>query len=234
MAAILRNGGSTGRALGIAQLVPTAGLVLTLALLLELASSSFGPSAGDNASGVAVALALTRALDVSPLRNLEIEVVLQGASDGSMTGLARHLRKRRREQGAAKTIVVGIGASGAGDPRWWTSDGIMLPLRFAPHLCEIVAAAVGPGTGLGARPHRGRGVSPAFPARRAGLPAITIGSLDERGLVPRSHLLADLPEVLPGGSLDRMLELALTVVDAIDADLDTTISGRAASSRTAA
>jgi hypothetical protein len=232
--AIARDGGATGQGLAVAQLIPTGGLVLALALLLELASSEFGPAAGDNASGVAVALALTRALDFSPPRNLEVEVVLQGASDGSMLGLARYLRARRRERGAANTIVIGVGACGAGDPCWWTSDGTMLPLRFAPRLAGVVAAAVGPGTGPAARPHRGRGVSPAFPARRTRLPAITVGHLDERGLVPRSHLPSDVASALEDGAIDRMLELALTVVDAIDADLEGAASGRAASSRTAA
>jgi Peptidase family M28 len=232
--AILRDGGTTSQALAVAQLVPTAALVLTLALLLELASAQFGPGAGDNASGVGVALALARALDVSAPRNVGVEVVLQGASDGSMTGLGRHLRPRRRERAAANTIILGIGACGAGKPCFWTSDGTMLPLRLHPRLAGIVAAAVGPGTELGARPHRGRGVSPAFPGRQAGLPAITIGSLDERGLVPRSHLPTDTVEALDRGALDRMLELALTVVDAIDADLQGAVSGRAASSPTAA
>jgi hypothetical protein len=232
--AIARDGGATSQGLAVAQLIPTAALVLTLALLLELASSEFGPGAGDNASGVAVALALTRALDFSPPRNLEVEVVLQGASDGSMIGLARYLRARRQERGAANTIVIGVGACGAGDPCWWTSDGPMLPRRFAPRLAGVIAAAVGPGTGLAARPHRGRGVSPAFPARLAGLPAITVGNLDKHGLIPRSHLPSDLPGALGDGAVDRMLELVLTVVDAIDADLEGAASGRAASSRTAA
>ncbi len=232
--AVARDGGATSQGLAVAQLIPTAGLVLTLALLLELASSEFGPGAGDNASGVALALALARALDVSPPRNLEVEVVLQGASDGSMMGLARYLRARRRERGAAGTIVIGIAASGAGDPCWWTSDGTMLPLRFTPRLAGVVAAAVGPGTVLAARPHRGRGVSPAFPARLARLPAITVGNLDKRGLVPRSHLPSDLPGGLADEAIDRMLELVLTVVDAIDADLEAAASGRAASSPTAA
>ncbi|MGH2868002.1 MAG: hypothetical protein ACRDNK_10600 [Solirubrobacteraceae bacterium] len=232
--AIARNGGASGQGLAVAQLIPTAVLVLGLALLLDLASSQFGPSAGDNASGVAVTLALTRALDFSPPRNLEVEVVLQGASDGAMTGLARYLRARRRERGAANTIVLGIGACGAGDPCWWGSDGTMLPLRFGTRLAGVVAAAAGPQTGLPARAHRGRGISPAFPARRARLPAITVGSLDERGLIPRSHLPADLPGALQDGAIDRMLELVLTVVDAIDAGLEPAPSAPSASSGTAA
>jgi hypothetical protein len=232
--AIMRSGGAGGQALGIAQLIPTAALVLTLAMLLELASSAFGPSAGDNASGVAVALALARVLDVSPPRNLGVEVVLQGASDGSMVGLARYLRARRKERSAAHTIVLGIAACTAGRPRFWTGDGTMVPLRLQPRLCTVAAAAVGPGTELGARPYRARGTSAAFPARLAGLPALTIGRLDSRGLVPHSHLPDDLVGAVDGAALDQTVELALTLVDAIDAGLDRTATGRAASSRTAA
>ena len=67
--------------------------------------------------------------------------------------------------------------------------------------------------------HRGRGASPALPARAAGIPSLTIGCVDGRGLAPRSHQRTDLPEALDPGAMDALLELALTLVDAIDADL---------------
>jgi hypothetical protein len=51
------------------------------------------------------------------------------------------------------------------------------------------------------------------------LPAITIGCLDSDGLAPRSHQAGDVQDRLDRGSIDRLLELALTLVDAIDADL---------------
>ena len=90
------------------QLVPTAALVVALALLLDLATAEYGPGAGDNASGVAVTLALVRALEVTPPRRLAVEVVLQGAGDGTMLGLRKHLRARRRELTAADVVVLGL------------------------------------------------------------------------------------------------------------------------------
>ncbi|HEY2259375.1 MAG TPA: M28 family peptidase [Solirubrobacteraceae bacterium] len=226
--AVLRWQGAGGSAIGVAQLIPTAVLVLVLALLLELATSPFGPAASDNASGVAVAVALARALDVAPPPRLSVEVVLQGAGDGAMLGLKRYLREHRRELRPPTAIVLGIGPCGGGDPVWWTSDGSLLPLRYLPRLGAIAARAAGPGTASDARPHRGRGVSPAYPARLAGLPAITIGCLDEHGLAPRSHERGDVPEAVQRDSIDGLLALALTLVDAIDADL------RDASDRSAA
>lgn len=217
--AILRRGGASGTAIGIAQLIPTATLVLALALTLELASAAPGAAAGDNASGVAVALALVRALDVAPPPRLAVEVVLQGAGDGGMIGLRRHLRARRRELGRRDVVVLGIAACGAGRPRWWDSDGSLVPLRYSRWLRACAQRVAAAESHLGATAVRGRGVTPALPARAAHRAAITIGCLDRRGLAPRSHQAADTPPAIEPGSIDATLELALALVDAIDAKL---------------
>ena len=76
--ALARLGGSSGTAISVAQLIPTVVLVLALAMLLDIGSADFGPAAGDNASGVAVAAALARALAAAPPRHAAIELVLSG------------------------------------------------------------------------------------------------------------------------------------------------------------
>jgi Peptidase family M28 len=217
--AVARDRGAAGTAVGVAQLIPTAGLVLALALLCELSSADFGPSAGDNASGVAVALWLVRTLDVAPPRHLEVELVLQGAGDGTMLGLKRYLRARRGTVNSRNAIVLGIAPCGAGRPRWWASDGPLIPLRFGPSARELLAGVAAAEAHLAAQPRRGRGTTPALPARAAGIPAVSIGCLDDRGLVPRSHQAGDTPENLDPVAIDATLELALALVDAIDADL---------------
>src|SRR5581483_25926 len=131
------------------------------------------------------------------------------------------------------TIVLGIAAAGAGRPRWWVSDGPLIPLPYLARLRGLAAQAAraarpaGSGPAV-ARPHRGRGTGPALPARARGLPALTIGCLDGRGLAPRAHQATDLAAAIDPAAPDALLQYALTLVDAIDADL-----GRA-SSRSAA
>ncbi len=217
--AIARTQGAHGSAIGVAQLIPTAALVLALALVLDLAGAEFGPAASDNPSGVALALALVRALDVAPPRRVAVDVVLQGAGDGSMVGLRRYLRARRRTLGPRTVVVIGLAPCGAGRPRWWTSDGALLALRYAPRLVELSAHVAQSESHLGASAHRARGASPALPARAAGLPAITIGCLDENGLAPRSHQASDTADTVDSAAMDATLELALALVDALDADL---------------
>jgi hypothetical protein len=232
--AVLRAEGASGTAVGVLQLVPTAALVVELALLLELAGAPVGPAAGDNASGTAVALALVRALDAAPPRNATVELVLQGAGDGSMTGLRRHLRTRRRDLASPRTFILGLGPCGSGRPCWWVSDGPLVPLRYPARLRALARRAAAAG-GLTAVPHRGRGASPALPGRARGLPALALGCIDHRGLAPRSHQPSDVPEALDRGAIDAVLELALLFVDELDAELARTApSGRASAARAAA
>ena len=232
--AALRHGGASGTPIGVIQLIPTAGLVIALALLLELGSAPFGPAAGDNGAGTALALALVRALDAAPPARLDVELVLQGAGEAGMIGLKHHLRARRRELRAGNTIVLGVAAAGAGQPRWWISDGPLVALPTLGRLRRLAARTAARDDSLGARPHRGRGTSPALPARVRRLPALTIGCLDERGLAPRSHQAGDRADALEPGTLNALLRFGLALVDAIDADLARAVSDRSRAAPAAA
>jgi hypothetical protein len=109
----------------------------------------------------------------------------------------------------------------------------MVPLRYLARLRDLAARTGGPATPLQAIPHFGRGTGPALPARTAGIPALTIGAVDGRGLAPRSQQGSDTAPALDPAALDRVLEFALTLVDAIDADL-TRPTGRSGAARAAA
>jgi len=105
------------------------------------------------------------------------------------------------------------------------SDGTLVPLRYLARLRDLAARTGSPGTPLQATAHFGRGSGPALPARTAGIPALTIGAVDARGLAPRSHQAGDRRQSLDPAALDAVLEFALTLVDAIDAELGRSGSG---------
>jgi hypothetical protein len=217
--AILRVDGHHSSLIGAIQLVPTVMLVLTLAALLELATADPGPAAGDNGSGVAIALELARALDAAPPRHVAVELVLQGAGDSSAIGLRRYLRARSQELTAANTIVIGLGPCSAGAPRWWSSDGPLVPLRYSRHLGGLCAAIAADEPELGAKSHYGRGTTPALTARIRRRPAIAIGCLDRHELVPRSHRPDDVSSAIESSALDAGVQFGLMLVDKIDASL---------------
>lgn len=215
--AILRLEGAHHGSIGAVQLAPTVALVLALALLLDLASANYGPAASDNGSGTAVALALARALDTAPpSQELSVDVVLGGAGDAFGLGFRRYLRTNREKLNAGSAVVLGIAPCGAGDPRFWLSDGQLVPLRYfagLSHMCRELATRE---PQLNFKPHRGRGATPAFPARSKRLPATAIGCLDGRGLAPRSHQAKDTPVQVSPQALDTAVQLGLMLVDQID------------------
>ena len=217
--ALLRAEGHGGTALDVVQLVPTVGLLFAFALLLELATSHFSPAAGDNGSGVAAAIALGLALDATPPRRMAVDLVLQGAGDGEGIGLREYLRSRRHVRQVANTVVLGFAACGGGRPRWWVSDGALVPRRYRKELRMICAAIAREESELAARPHRGRGHTPALPARWARLPAIALGCLDGQGVAPRSHQTSDTPQAVSPEAIDQAVEFGLQLVDRIDAML---------------
>jgi hypothetical protein len=214
--AILRIAGHTSETIGAIQLPPTIVLVLAVALLLELATADPGPAAGDNGTGVGVAIELARALDAAPPRHVAVELVLQGAGDGDGLGLRRYLRARRAELVPADTVVLGIAACGSGSPRWWTSDGPLMPLRYNRNLRALCAGLADAEPVLEAGPHAGRGAAPAFPARLFRRPAISVGCLDRDGLAERSHRGDDTIANIDEDALDGAVQFGLLLVDEID------------------
>ena len=218
---LLRVQGDKGTAVAVAQLVPTIGLVIALALLLEHATAEFTPGAGENGSGVAAAIALAKSLDAAPPANVAVELVLTGAGDRQGLGLLHHLRARRRELDPTNVIVIGLGPCADGQPRYVETDGQLIALGFLKQLRGLAAqlAAEMPALELG--PAKLRTVSPAFPARLRGLPAITLLALDPAGRVPRSHQLTDTPDRLDATAIEAMVQTGLYLVDAIDAYLET-------------
>ena len=132
------------------------------------------------------------------------------------------------------TVVLGVAASGAGHVAWFESDGPLIPLRAFSRLRGLARELAGRDPELGLSAHHGRGTSPSLPARIRRIPAITIGAVDARGLTARSHQMADAPDAIDPGALDRVVEAGLLLVDAIDASLATRIAGPSRSGVTAA
>jgi hypothetical protein len=217
--AILRLEGHTGVGVGAVQLLPTVALLVVLVLLLESAATAWSPAAGDNGSGVAVALSLARALGVSPPRWLKVEVVLTGAGDGGGIGLRRHLRARRRTHRPSNTVVLGIAPCTTGALRWWSKDGPLIPLRYGKRVLALAQGIAEQQPQLGVQGHSGRGSTPALPARQVRIPAVAIGALDTEEIVPRSHQPDDVAAAISRQAHDQAVQFGLMLVDAVDAAL---------------
>ncbi len=215
--AIVRLQGHTSGGIGVAQLPPTVGLVLGLALLLDLASSDFSPAAGDNGTGVGVAVELARALDAAAPGHLDVELVLTGASDRDPLGLRHYLRARRHTIRPSNTAVLGISSCGDGNPCWWRSEGPLVPRRSAATLRALAAQVAHAEPDLHVSMHADRGTTPALAALTARIPGMAIGAVADPGLAPRSHQRGDIAAAVNADTLGEVVAFGLVLVDAIDA-----------------
>ncbi len=203
--AALRQAGAGGAGVGLLQLVPAATLVLGLAAALDAALSDHAPGAGDNASGVAAAVALHAALGRHRLARLSCGLLLHGAGEGSPLGLRAQLRVDRPDP--ERTVLVELGPCGAGEPSWHAAHEQLV------EACAPVAPR--------ARRRPGHGPSRA-------LPSLWLGAL-ERRIAPRARQPEDTvadPAVLAATvaaaeaallRLDRALESAPPVTAAAPA-----------------
>jgi hypothetical protein len=179
-----------GTWLGALQLVPTIVLLVAFAAAVDIALSAWAPGANDNASGVAVALAVFAELEREPPRALAPALLLAGAGH-AVPSLRAHVRAER-----LAGVVLELGPCGAGRP--------VLRARHP----QARAAAARAAEALGAAPGGERPVA-------AG---VRIACVDERGIVPRAHQQDDT--VVDEAALEAALDLALGVVDALDANVN--------------
>jgi hypothetical protein len=204
----LRELGVEGFWLGLAQFAPTIALLGALAAAGDVAVSPLSPAAGDNGSGVGVAVALHAELTRNPPDALAPALLLFGAGEGGPPAVRAHLRREKLDR--ARVVVLELGPCGAGTPAYATAHP---QLRAA---CQRAAEAL---DGAARAPLRRSSGAAAARGRR--LPAAWIGALDASGIAPRSRQPSDTLEQLDPAAAEAALDFALACVDAVDADLAT-------------
>jgi hypothetical protein len=153
---------------------------------------------------VAVAVALHDELRRTPPARLAPALLLFGAGEGAPLAARAHLRQEHPER--ERIVVLELGPCGEGEPAFATAH---------PQLRTAAQRAVEAlGTGRATPPRR----STAARARR--LPGAWIGALDADNLAPRARQTTDTPDRLDPAALERTLDFALAIVDALDTELE--------------
>src|SRR5919201_832602 len=126
-----RVAGLEGTAVGAIQLVPTAVLILAVAAFADAALARPAPP---DPSAVDAVLSVVAALDARPPAALGVEVVLAGAGAPHALGLRAWLAPERRRRRPEDVVLLHVEPCAAGDPVWWTRDGLGVRLRYHPLL----------------------------------------------------------------------------------------------------
>ena len=218
-----RMGGMDAQWLAVIELIPTALLLVSLALLIDIALSGVVPGAYDNASGVAAVLSTVQQLDADPPQHLDVWVLLPGAEECNCEGMARWIAAHRKELEPERTFFVNLDSVSYGDVHYLASEGAIISYsmdRRLYELCEAIAAADREdGNRYRARPMRTPLHTDALPVSTRGFRAISLIGAENGVGAPYYHTHADTPDKVDEDSMARAVEFAVELVRQIDRDV---------------
>jgi hypothetical protein len=218
-----RLAGVDAQWLAIVQLLPTALLLVTLTLLIDIALSGIVPGAYDNASGVAAVLSAAQLLAAEPPKNLDVWVVLPGAEECNCEGMARWVAAHTDELDRENTFFLNIDSVSFGDVHYLASEGAVVSYRLDRRLfdlCEAIAAADREdGNRYRARPIRIPFHTDALPANTRGFRAISLVGVEDGVGPPYYHTHADTPEKLDEDAMTRAVDFTIELVRQVDRDV---------------
>jgi hypothetical protein len=223
-----RLGGVDAQWLAIVQLIPTALLLVSLVLLLDIALSGVVPGAYDNASGVAAVLSAAQRLDAEPPQNLDVWVVLPGAEECNCEGMARWVTAHHKDLDRESTFFVNLDSVSYGDVHYLASEGAIVSYRLDGRLfelCEAIATADREdGNRYRARPIRIPFHTDALPVNARGFRAISLIGAEDGVGPPYYHTHADTPDKLDEDAMERAVDFAVELARQIDRDVGRQIS----------
>lgn len=185
--------------LTIVQILPTLVLIIVAFLLIDSTLASPSPGATENASGVIACTELADRFARNPASNLDIWIVLTGASTCFGEGMRAFMADERLREAERRTSVVEIQAVGAGEIVFRASQGAGIGIEPPARLVEALGSLPGK-----VEPTSGDAVA----AHSAGADSITITALED-GL-PQSwrSTMADLPVTVNANTLLSAVEAA--------------------------
>jgi len=219
LASGLRMAGLETRWLDVVQLAPIVLLLVSFALLIDIALSAVVPGAYDNASGVAAVLSVAAALDREGPENLDVWVVLPGAEECNAQGMAQYLGAHRKEIDRQRTVFVNLDSVSFGTVHYLAAEGAIVSYamdRRLIQLCEAVAAA---DESYAARPIRIPFHTDALPARARGFRAISLLGVEDGVGPPYYHTPDDTPDKLDEEAMTRAVAFTVDLVHALDRDI---------------
>jgi Peptidase family M28 len=216
---VLRLPGLSGTLLTVLQFIPTVVLILSVALLLDIAFSGTKAGENDNASGAALALALADRFGNGTLEHFDVHVLFAGGQQAVAGGSRAFLKRHKSELGRERTVVLNLDAVASGTVRYTTREGPLVAVKSHPQvvqLCDAIAEDDEDEGAFGARRLVNRVPSDGYAARSAGLPATTISCRGRLDYVPAR---------VDREALERAEGFCIELIQRLDAEIGADIAG---------
>jgi hypothetical protein len=196
-------------------LLPAGYILGTVVTLWRDWRTPFSPGAHDNASGVAVALAVGQRLASQPLRYTEVWLAFTGAEETDHRGLKVLLQ----EHGATirDAAFLDLEGVGGGELVYLVREGLCWPYRPDPGLLALAERIAVRRPDLGVRPAWMTVEDEVRTLRNRGYRALCIAGRDpQTGTLPRWHRPDDTADTVSPEALERAATFVWEMVKAME------------------
>jgi hypothetical protein len=200
--AVLRLAGLEGTALTVIQLLPTAALIVAVALLVDIALAGTRAGENDNTSGCVLALALA---ERATTEHFGVHVLFTGAQHAGCAGMRDFLKRHSNRLPRERTVFVNLDAVGSGAVRYTRREGPLATARSHVQLLDLADQIVE--DGFDASSLVTRRPSDGAAAAAAGFAALTVTCSD-----PASGRVTEV-------SLDNVAAFTTELVARLDAEI---------------
>jgi hypothetical protein len=198
--------------------IPAAGIqIFALALCLHADLTPFSPGANDNASGVAVCLALARQLKKTMLDHTDVWLAFTGCEETAAYGMAAFLNAHADHLGKEAYYII-LDQVGCGYLEYLTRDGLVIKRPTHPQALKLASHVAASLPEIRIKQTVGIAYTDALVATKKGLKAITIVAVPPPGSTESTHWhqMSDTPEHIEGRSLAEAFSFAWGCLTSIE------------------
>ncbi len=188
-----------------------------LAICLHADLTPFSPGANDNASGVAVILALAQELSKKPLSHTEVHLVITGCEEVGAYGMAAFLEQHTKQLGPEAVYII-LDQVGAGRIKFLTADGLLLKHKTHREALRLAREVATRRPELGAYEGLGVAYTDALRATKRGLIALTLCTVPVHSAKSGSnwHQMSDTLENIVPEDLDKVYGFTREILASLD------------------
>jgi hypothetical protein len=207
---LLAAGGAAGRALGLPRWLMALPLriggtisLLTTAAMVDIGRSPTVPGANDDASGVAVLLALAEDLQREPPEDLELWFLSTGCEEGILGGMLNFVSRHRPELERDRHLFLNLEMLGTERTIYMEGEGFLRLFPYDPGAVALAAQVAQEPDFRGVEGVTSPLATDALVPTRRGLAAITIASMPPPDSLAHYHWPSDTPDNVDVASVER-------------------------------
>lgn len=188
-------------------------------LLVDIARSPNVPGANDNLSGVAVLVALAERLRERPIDGVHVVLVSAGAEEELQGGVYDYLADHGAELDPTSTYCLAVDTVGSPQLVMLEGEGTVAMEDYTdPSFRDLVAGEAKDGGVSLLRGLRSRFSTDGVVTSRAGIPTVSLVSVEPWRAPSNYHLMTDVPENLTYETIAATTELTERVARRLAAD----------------